>query len=142
MDFFHKLLLSFAKAILNTTLSFLFGILQIGVVYLLTELSEKDFDLREFYNTGFFLFFTVAIVSSVLVEYYIDAKIKTNVYFDAFIILACFILSMFCMVVFSKIFLEIDTTDTALSVLIQNISIGFAIAVSILLKVILNFKRL
>lgn len=105
MDFIETLFKAFLKAILSTTLSLLFGVLQIAVVYVLSEHSkEKTFSLEDFYESGFFLFFTVAIISSVLVEFYIDGKVQTNVYFNAFIIISCFVTSVVCLVAFSKLF--------------------------------------
>jgi hypothetical protein len=141
-DFVKDLVKALLKAILSTALSVLFGFFQIAVVFLLSELSdEKIFKLQDFYDTGFFLFFTVAIISNVLVEYYIDGKVQTNVYFNAFILIACFATSVVCMVAFSKIFLQIETTDKETSVLVQNVALAFSVAVSLLLKLILYFKR-
>lgn len=131
MEIFINLL----KSLYSTFLSSLSGILQILVIYFLSQMSSnQQFSLEQFYNEGFFLFFSVAIISSVLIEYFIDAKIQTNVYINSFILIGCMMICLFCMLAYSKIFLQLETTNQQHLKLYQNNFLTISMLVSIFLK--------
>lgn len=142
MDFIRDLSVAFGKALMHTFFSVAFGFFQIAVVYFLCTISDdREFILQEFYDTGFFLFFTVAIISSAVTEYYFDARIKTNVYFDAFLLLSATGTVVFCMLVFSKIFLQLETTNELIANRVQDGFLVLGVTASLLLKIFINFKR-
>lgn len=127
------------KSLYSTFLSSLFGILQILVIYFLSQISSnQQFSLKQFYNEGFFLFFSVALISAVLIEYFIDAKVQTNVYINSFILIGCvmicLMICLFCMLAYSKIFLQLETTNLEHLKLYQNNFLTISLLVSIFLK--------
>ncbi len=100
---------NFLRSLYATFLSSLFGILQILVIYFLSEMSlNRQFNLTQFYNEGFFLFFSVALISSVLIEYFIDAKIQTNVYLNSFILIGCMMMCLFACLLIVRFFCNLN----------------------------------
>ena len=137
-----EIFLNLLKSLYSTFLSSLFGILQILVIYFLSQMSSnQQFNLTQFYNEGFFLFFSIALISSVLVEYFIDAKIQTNVYINSFILVGCILICLFCMLAYSKIFLQLETTNKEHLKLYQNNFLTISLLVSIFLKFIIYSKK-
>jgi hypothetical protein len=138
MNIFANLL----KSLYATFLSSLFGILQILVIYFLSQMSlNRRFNLLPFYDEGFFLFFSVALISSVLVEYFIDAKIQTNVYLNSFILIGCVMICLFCMLAYSKIFLQLESTNRDYLTAYQNNFLIISLLISIFLKFSIYSKK-
>lgn len=133
---------NFLRSLYATFLSSLFGILQILVIYFLSEISlNRQFNLTQFYNEGFFLFFSVALISSVLIEYFIDARIQTNVYLNSFILIGCMMICLFCMLAYSKIFLQLESTNRDHLTAYQNNFLVISLLVSIFLKFSIYSKK-
>jgi hypothetical protein len=138
MNIFANLL----KSLYATFLSSLFGILQILVIYFLSQMSvNRHFDLSQFYNEGFFLFFSVALISSILIEYFIDARIQTNVYLNSFILIGCVMICLFCMLAYSKIFLQLESTNRDYLTAYQNNFLVISVLISVVLKFSIYSKQ-
>ncbi|MFZ6010160.1 MAG: hypothetical protein ACOYXT_07395 [Bacteroidota bacterium] len=134
--------LNFLRALYSTFLASLFGVLQILVIYFFSQLSvNKSFRIIDFYEQGFFLFFTVAIISGVLIEYFIDAKVKTNVYVNSFILITGVLICLFCMLAYSKIFLQFESTDVSRSIVLQDNFLIIGVLASVFLKWIIYTKK-
>lgn len=101
------------KAVYLTGLSSFFGALQIVAIYVLCAVStDVVFSLDKLYLEGFPLFFSVGLLSSILIGYLITGKIKTSPMVNSLILIVSLFVAFCSLLIFSKIFLQKHTLKT------------------------------
>lgn len=89
------------------------GFSQIGITYLFNILSEnQDIEYTKLIIDGFFVFFSISLVSTVCFEFYFDSTIKSNKYSNIVIIILSVLLVFVSMISYSYVYVANNLTNS------------------------------
>lgn len=89
------------------------GFSQIGITYLFGFLSEnQDIEYAKLIIDGFFVFFSISLVSTVSFEFYFDSTIKSNKYSNIAIVLLSGMLVLVSMISYSYVYVANNLTNS------------------------------
>lgn len=106
------LLKSVVKASIWLIFVMLIGLTQIGLTYLFGFISGvQGVDFPRLIIDGFFVFFSISMVSTICFEFYFDHTIKSNKYVNIVIVLFSILLVMISMVGYAYVYVAKNFTD-------------------------------
>lgn len=136
---FSPIMKNATKSLVWVLITFTFGLLQIGVIFLISKIdNDVVFDIFQIMEDGVVVFFSIAIVVSVTLDFVFDIKLNNNMRWG--IILLCvispavvYILGMFLYI--SSFMTIIDNKEIYQNLVIFLLSLTFfhAIATKFLL---------
>lgn len=89
------------------------GFLQVGITYFLGRLNNiQGVNYNSLIIDGFFVFFSISMVSTICFEFYFDHTIKSNKYVNIVIVLFSMLLVLISMVGYAYVYVAKNFTDT------------------------------
>jgi|GEM_PF-2527892 len=104
---------SLSKALFWLFFIIIIGFMQIGFTYLFSSLSENQaIDYNKLVIDGFFIFFSISLISTTCFEFYFDSTIKSNKYANIAIILLCVALVSISMISYAYVYVANNYSES------------------------------
>jgi len=137
------------KAFLNTSFWILFfcgvGVIQILIAFFYTWLQGGNTsNVHDFYLDGFFLFFSISLVSAIFYEFTFENDCKISKPVKNFLLFFCVIIAGLAMMVYAMAYatkLNLHKNNLGNYILAQKVLTTFSILVSFIMKGIVNYSK-
>jgi hypothetical protein len=143
LDFCKIVFKAISYAVYWTIAFSVFGFVQIVIIYIFT-ITEKNscYDMSIVINNGFLLFFCLAMLTSVIIDTFIDKFPILDNRIILFVFLFAFLLIIIVSVCFSRIYLTANEQKSPEFVTLNIISLISTYIFAIFLKTIVKYKKL
>jgi hypothetical protein len=120
------------------------GLIQILIVYAGSYLNgDTMIALSKFYSEGFFLFFSISLISGIIYEFVWEADCRLPSWVNSILIVFCILLLIWGMLTYALAFSAKISSTNSLNkyTYLQQLLTGFSVTISLLMKGLIYHSR-
>jgi len=120
------------------------GLSQIGIIYLSSLFNDgAQINMIDFYSDGFFLFFTISLISGIFYEFVFESVCRIPKPYRNFLMIFSGLIGFFAMLVYALAFSSKIQTPNSLDnyISFQHWITSAAITVTVAMKAVIYYSR-